>query len=139
MIERILVAYDDSREADRALKTTIDLCRALGADLKVITVVEPVPSYLSFAPSARFAMNWQNEQQSRCSVLQRHARQQMTRSGVYPDAELIPGDEVSTILECAKKYRADLLILGMGMHSLLSGDTGRRLAEQAPCSVLGVR
>jgi nucleotide-binding universal stress UspA family protein len=139
MIERILVAYDESREAGRALKMAIDLCRALGADLKVVTILEPLPSYLSFAPSASFAMNWQNEQQTRCSVLQRHARQQLSRSGVYPDGELIPGDEVNSIIECAKRYRADLLILGMRMHTLLSGHTGRRVAEQAPCSVLGVR
>src|SRR3974377_1971814 len=112
MIERILVAYDESQEAERALKMAIDLSRALGADLKVITVVEPIPSYFTFAPSATFAMNWQNTQQSRCSVLQRNACKQLRPSGVYPDAELIPGDEVDTIIECAKKYRADLLVVG---------------------------
>jgi nucleotide-binding universal stress UspA family protein len=139
MIERILVAYDESREAERALKVAIDLSRALEADLKVITVVEPLPAYFSFEPSARLASHWKNQQQTRCSVLQRHARQQLSTSGVFPDAELIPGDEVGTILECARKYRADLLILGMKKHTLLSGHTGQNLAEKAPCSVLGVR
>jgi nucleotide-binding universal stress UspA family protein len=139
MIERILVAYDESPEAERALEMAIDLSRALEADLKVITVVEPLPSYYTFAPSAIFAMKWQSAQQSRCCVLQRHACKQLRTSGVYPDAEVIPGDEVDTIIECAKKYRADLLIVGMKKHTLLPGSTGQHLAERAPCSVLGVR
>ena len=58
---------------------------------------------------------------------------------IYGSAELIPGDEVGTIIACAKKYRADLLILGMRKHWLLSGRSGQHLAEKAPCSVLGVR
>jgi nucleotide-binding universal stress UspA family protein len=139
MIERILVAYDGSQEAERALKTAIDLSRALSADLKVVTVVEPLPSYFTFAPSAAFAMNWKNEQQTRYSVLQSRACYQLRTSGVYPDAELVSGDEVGTIVECARRYRADLLILGMRKHRLLSGHTGHHVAERAPCSVLGVR
>ncbi len=139
MIERILVAYDESAEAERALQMAIDLSRALGADLKVVTVVEPLPSYFSYAPSAKYAENWKSEQQTRCSVLQGHARETLRTSGVYPDAELIPGDEVATIIESAKKYRADLIVLGMKKHALVHGHTGQHVAEMAPCSVLGVR
>ncbi|KAA6457843.1 universal stress protein [Acidobacteria bacterium AB60] len=139
MIERILVAYDESQEAERALKTGIDLCRALGADLKVVTVAEPLPSYYSFAPSATFALHWKEEQANRCSVLQRRARVALARSGVYPDAEVVPGDEVGTIVACAKRFRADLLILGLRRHARMSGHTGQHVAEMAPCSVLGVR
>ena len=139
MIERILVAYDESKEAARALRTGIDLCRALGADLKVVTVVKPLPAYFSFAPSARFADDWLQEQQTRCSGLQRHARQQLTASGVYPDAELICGDEVSVIVDCAKKYRADLLIVAIREHSVRSAHMREDVTEQAPCSVMEVR
>jgi len=139
MIERILVGYDESPEAERALQMAIDLSRALCADLKVVTVVEPLPSYLSYAPSARFAEDWKSEQKTRCSVLQSHAQEQLRTSGVYPDAELVPGTEIATIIESAKKFRADLLILGMKKHALLHGHTGQHVAEMAPCSVLGVR
>lgn len=50
MIERILVAYDESPQAESALKVAIDLSRALGAYLKVVTVAEPLPTYLSLRP-----------------------------------------------------------------------------------------
>ena len=139
MIERILVAYDESPEAERALQMAIELTRALNADLKVITVAEPLPAYYSYAPSAKFAEDWKSKQENRCSVLQGHAREQLRTSGVYPDAELVPGDEVATIIESAKKFRADLLILGMKKHALLHGHTGKDVAEMAPCSVMGVR
>jgi nucleotide-binding universal stress UspA family protein len=143
MIERILVAYDESQQAERALKVAIDLCRALGADLKVVTVVEPTPSYLSFAPSAKFALHWRQEQHARCSVLQRHASRQLSSSGVYPDLELVPGDEVGTIVACAKKYRARSADPGnekahalVGAHRSASGGEGSLLGPGSPIAVL---
>lgn len=52
----------------------------------------------------------------------------------YPvlGAELINGNEVDSIIESAKKYEADLLILGMRKHRLLMGHTATDIVEQLP-------
>jgi nucleotide-binding universal stress UspA family protein len=139
MVAYIMVAYDESPEAAKALQVSIEMARALGAELKVVTVLEPLPSYFSFAPSAEIAVNWRDKQQARYSDLQEKARQEAATAGLHFDTELVHGDEVGTIIECAKKYRADLLILGMRKHTLLMGHTGQDVAERSPCALLGVR
>jgi nucleotide-binding universal stress UspA family protein len=57
MFRKIMVAYDESPEAARALSTAIELAKEIRAELSVVTVLEPLPAYYSFAvlaePSAR--------------------------------------------------------------------------------------
>jgi hypothetical protein len=42
----------DSPEANRALESAIGLTKALHAELSIVTVVEPLPAYYSWAVSA---------------------------------------------------------------------------------------
>ena len=44
MFHKILVVYDDSPEADRALDVAIESTRALQAELRIVTVLEPLPT-----------------------------------------------------------------------------------------------
>jgi nucleotide-binding universal stress UspA family protein len=142
MFHKIMVAYDDSREAGRALRVSIELAKALRAELSVVTVLEPLPSYFSFAISAVPAIHWTEteEKRARYSALQAEARQQAKAVGLVIDAELISGDEVSTIIDCTKRHHSDLLVLGMRKHSwLMEGHTAKDLTERAPCALLGIR
>jgi nucleotide-binding universal stress UspA family protein len=112
----------------------------LGAELTVVTVLEPLPGYCSFAVSSVPAWNWTEEKRIRNGTLQAEARQQAKAAGVVFDAELINGDEVNTIVECAKRHHSDLLVLGMRKHSwLMAGHTSQDVAERAPCAVLGIK
>ena len=140
MFHKIMVAYDESAEAGRALQASIELAKTLGAELTVVTVLEPLPGYYSFAASVVPAWNWTEEKRVRYRALQAGARQQANALGVVFDAELINGDEVNTIVECAKRHHPDLLVLGMRKHSwLMAGHTSQDVAERAPCAVLGIK
>ena len=140
MFHKIMVAYDESAEAGRALQASIELAKTLGAELTVVTVLEPLPGYYSFAVSSVPAWNWTEEKRIRYGTLQAEARQQAKAAGVVFDAELINGDEVNTIVECAKRHHSDLLVLGMRKHSwLIAGHTSQDVAERAPCAVLGIK
>ena len=140
MFHKIMVAYDESAQAGRALQASIELAKTLGAELTVITVLEPLPGYYSFAVSSVPAWNWTEEKRIRYGALQAEARQQAQAAGVVFDAELINGDEVNTIVECAKRHHSDLLVLGMRNHSwLMNGHTSQEVAERAPCAVLGIK
>ena len=48
MFHKIVVVYDDSHEADRALDVAIELTRALQAELRIVTVLESLPNYFSW-------------------------------------------------------------------------------------------
>jgi nucleotide-binding universal stress UspA family protein len=140
MFHKIMVAYDESAEAGRALQASIELAKTLGAELTVVTVLEPLPGYYSFAVSSVPAWNWTEEKRIRYGALQAEARQQAKAAGVVFNAELINGDEVNTIVECAKRHHSDLLVLGMRKHSwLMTGHTSQDVAERAPCAVLGIK
>ena len=140
MFHKIMVAFDESSEASRALRAFIDLAKALRAELNVVTVLEPIPGYFSFAVSAVSAWNWTEEKRVRYSALQAEARQQAQAAGIVLDAHLISGDEVGSIVKCARRHHAYLLVLGMRKHSwLMTGHTAQDIAERAPCAVLGIK
>ncbi len=139
MFQRIMVAYDESPEAGKALEAAIGLAKSLEADLKIVTVLEPLPTYFSFAVSAVSAVDWKDKQQARYTSLQEQARRQAAAAGLHSDAELIHGDEVGSIIECARKYQSEMLVLGMRRHTWLMGHTGQDIAERSPCALLGVR
>jgi nucleotide-binding universal stress UspA family protein len=138
MLDRMLAAIDPSREGARALRLAIELAREIGADLKVIIVLKPVPACFSFAVSAIFAHVWKHAQSQKCSALHRNAKQQMAKAGIFPDAELVAGSEVYTILRCAKQYHADLIVMGMRNRTIVTDRTTQDVAERSPCAVLGV-
>ena len=119
MFHKIMVAFDESSEASRAFRASIDLAKALRAELNVVTVLEPIPGYFSFAVSAVSAWNWTEEKRIRYSALQAEARQQAQAAGIVLDADLISGDEVGSIVKCARRHHADLLVLRMRKHSWL--------------------
>jgi nucleotide-binding universal stress UspA family protein len=139
MFRNIMVAFDESTEAKKALNTAIELAKALSAELDVVTILEPLPIYFSFSTLAAPVIDWSDERRTRCIALQIEARQLAEVAGIIFRTELVSGDEVSSIIECAKKYRADLLVLGMRKHRLLIGHTTHDIAEHSPCPLLGVR
>ena len=138
MIDRILAAIDPSRESARALRLAIELAREIGAELKVIIVLKPLPACFSFAVSAVFAQMWKRANSQKSSTLHSHAKQQMAKAGIFPDAELVAGSEVHTILRCAKQYRADLIVMGLRNRTIVMDRTAQDVADRSSCAVLGV-
>lgn len=138
MLDRILAAIDPSREGTRALRLAIELARQIGADLKVIVVLKPLPACFSFAVSAVFAHIWKRTQSEKCSAVHNQARQHMAKAGVFPDAEIVTGSEVQTILKCARDYNADLIVMGMRHRTIRTDRTTQDIVERSPCAVLGV-
>jgi len=138
MLDRILAAIDNSPEGARALRMAVGLAREIGADLKVIIVLKPLPACFSFAVSAIFAHIWKHAQWHKCTALHSQTKQQMAKAGLYPDAELVTGYEVRTILSSAKQYHADLIVMGMRNRTIVTDRTTQDVAERSSCAVLSV-
>ena len=138
MLDQILASVDNSAEGTRALRMAIGLAREIGADLKVIIVLKPLPACFSFAVSAIFAGIWRKAQLQKSTALQAQARLQMRKAGIYADVELVTGNEVRTIVKYAKEYRADLIVMGMRNRTIVTDRTTLEVGERSPCAVLCV-
>jgi nucleotide-binding universal stress UspA family protein len=142
MFDNILLAYDESKEAEHALESAISLAKTLRSKLTIVTVVEALPGYTAMA--ALVDPNLQNEiweeKRDRLRSLQKTAIKHAFDSGITADAVLVDGEEVESIIETAKRDRADLLVIGLRKHvafELVSG-TAHHLAQQSPCPLLAV-
>jgi nucleotide-binding universal stress UspA family protein len=144
MFKRILVAYDASPESERALVAGIRLAGSLNAELRAITVQEKLPPYAGYidaeVPGGTTLLRQQAAQYYR--DLQARAEQAAQREGVILTTELVEGDEVQGIVQCAQRTQSDLLVLGLHRHSLLFGrlwnHTTHDLSQQVTSSILAV-
>jgi nucleotide-binding universal stress UspA family protein len=142
MFHNILLAYDESKEAKHALESALSLAKTLRSKLTIVTVVEALPGYTAMA--ALVDPNLPNEileeKRDRLRSLQKTVLNHAFDSGIKADAVLVEGEEVESIIETAKRDRADLLVIGLRKHAafeFVSG-TAHHLAQQSPCPLLAV-
>lgn len=143
MYKRIIVAYDTSPEARRALASAIGLARALGSEFHVVTICEPFGLSASFVSAAApsLAQTLAGDQMTRAEQLLVEARETAGMNGVDLTTHLVEGQEVEAIVSCVKECKADLLVVGLHRRSLCLSrlwSSVYQLALDTPCSVLGV-
>jgi nucleotide-binding universal stress UspA family protein len=133
-MKTIVLAFDDSAEAGRALDRTAELARDLGARVLVVSV----------APAFHFAGHGVGpydpaDPPSRYRELAAEAVERLQESGVEAAYVTELGDAGSTIVDVADDKGADLIVLGMSHHPHLSrvlGGVGDAVAHGAHCDVL---
>jgi nucleotide-binding universal stress UspA family protein len=137
-----MVAYDESREAAHALASAIELAKSLGAHLKIVTVVEALPSFYNIAAiiSPSVLDESLEGKRSQLRTLQQSAIKRATAAGVKADAILVDGGEVAGIVRAAQREHADLLVIGLPKHHGLGAfnSTAHDVAEHTPCPLLEV-
>jgi hypothetical protein len=108
MFTKIVVALNDLPESQRALRTAIELARASNAELATVSILGDLPVYTSFVIV------------------------------VDPSA---PNTMEKERRRAHKEEHADLLIIGLHQHDFYLSrlwSSVYDLAQDAPCSVLGV-
>lgn len=141
MFDRILIAYDDSPEAQSALHIGLDLASALHATTTLVTVLEPLPAYVSiagsFAPDLPVSML--NERRQTLEFLQARAQQEAANRNIPLKTQILEAAEVSGILDAACNAHADLLVVGLRRHTAAEwASTVRHIANESPCPILAV-
>jgi nucleotide-binding universal stress UspA family protein len=143
MFSKIIVALNELPESQRALRAAIDLARVCNAELATVSILGDLPAYTSFAivvdPNAPNAMR---EGQRRAhGELHERASQLAGEHGVRAKGSIVEGREVQAILHFLKDESADLLVVGLHQHDFYLSrlwSSVYDLAQEAPCSVLGV-
>lgn len=126
----VLVAYDGSPEAKRALAEAARLARQ-GRRLAVVHVIpaQSVGSRLVTVPDG--------EEETQRRLLAEAARL-LAREGVEAERVATAGDPLSEILAAADRLGARLVVVGGHRHQFRHG-IGDRLVRRAGCDVLVVR
>lgn len=136
---RWLVGYDGSAGAQTALQWALRLAPQVEADLCLLSVVEPLPSYAA-----------QEEGQEPVSALaseyfaavQSEACEEAARAGVVATTAIRAGPVAATIAAFAREGQFDLVLVGA--DSVLArrrhlGSVADRVGQLAPCAVLIAR
>ena len=143
MFRRIVVAYDGSPESHRCLVSAIQLAKSLDAELHTVTAMGELPAYTAFASVADSAAPRMLEHDRRQFYQNLHdkARDLFASYGIGFQGHLIEGPPVESIVDFLRRQKADLLVIGLHqreLHIARLWSTVYELAQDAPCSVLGV-
>jgi nucleotide-binding universal stress UspA family protein len=143
MFTKIVVALNDLPESQRALRTAIELARVSDAELATVSILGDLPAYTSFAiivdPDAPNAM--EEERRRAHGELHEKASLLARKLGVRAKGSIVERREVQAILHFLREEHADLLVIGLHRHDFYLSPLWSSvydLAQDAPCSVLGV-
>jgi nucleotide-binding universal stress UspA family protein len=146
VIESILVGTDGSDTAGVAVEHAIEVARALGARLLIVSAYEPVPERAlrnERLPAAEDA-HWSVKPREDVLELLESAQAAAHAAGVDPvETFARVGDGADAILDVAEEQRCDLIVVGhrgmTGATRFLLGSVPNKVSHHAPCSVMIVR
>jgi nucleotide-binding universal stress UspA family protein len=140
MYRKILLAYDGSEGANRALAVGIDLAKIHGAELWALAVEERLPRFSGTIDEVQEEKQFANEQYGK---LLETAKVKAKEAGVELKTLMRPGHPAQTIVAVAKEGKFDLVLVGhtglSGVWAAFLGTTAEKVSRHAPCSVLIVR
>jgi len=139
---RILVAVDDSKFSEAAADAVVSQYPPGSSEIRVVHVLQPIA--VSVPP--QMAPGYTPELAARIkeaeSLVERIA-QKLRAGGFRVEGQVVKGDVREGIVDTAKEWKADLVILGShgrtGLRRLLLGSVAEFVARHAPCSVEIVR
>jgi len=138
MFEKILVAYDASEAATKALDIALDLGHKYDSAIKVLAVARP-PELGDDVETAAVLENSRKHYQHAL----RPVRERLAASGLRHVAEVGSGHPAEHILITAEQWEANLIVLGHRGKGLMGrwllGSVAKQVMHHAACAVLIAR
>jgi nucleotide-binding universal stress UspA family protein len=145
MFKSIVVGTDGSGTATVAVREAVDVAKAVGATLELVSAYAPVPEQRlreerRDAPEdVQWAIHPRHEVETSLSDAADVARE----AGVDVNIHARQGDPSDAILDVAEERGADLIIVGnkgmTGAKRFLLGSVPDKISHHAPCSVMIIR
>ena len=145
MLKRIVVGTDGSDTASTAVQQAVDLAKATGAALDVVTAYEPGGTALSTDQKVEIPGDVQYEMGPRQEVnmILDGAAGVAEQAGVEATTHSREGDPADALLDVAEEVGADLIVVGnkgmTGAKRFLLGSVPNKVSHHAPCGVYIVR
>jgi nucleotide-binding universal stress UspA family protein len=134
MFKTILVGADDSVTASRAVRTAVELVKALGGDLHVMTAYRPESVKAEKLPD-----EYMDRVTDPADLLLERLRKDIEKEGVHAKYHPAAGSPADAIVKVAEQVGADLIVVGnRGMKGVrrVLGSVPNSVAHSANCSVL---
>jgi nucleotide-binding universal stress UspA family protein len=142
---RILLAVDDSEHSGAAAKSVLERPWPPRSTVRVLSVAQsyiPLPGPYGGLGAIRYEDVEQSFLKAAQEVVERTVTQLAIR-GLAIESSVKRGDARQEIVEEAKDWRADLIIVGShgrtGVQRWLLGSVAEHIVRHAPCSVEVVR
>jgi nucleotide-binding universal stress UspA family protein len=142
-MKSIVVGTDGSPTAEKAVERAVELAKASGAGVHVVTAYEPTSVKVGggFEPSRA---EWMvSPGLSVDSVLEQAVGQLRVAGRTEVETYARKGDAAEALLDVAEEVKADLIIVGnkgmRGAKRFLLGSVPNKVSHYAPCDVMIVR
>jgi nucleotide-binding universal stress UspA family protein len=145
MFSSIVVGTDGSDTAAQAVRQAVDMARALGATLELVSAYAPVSEQRLRAErrDAPTDVQWATSPRVEVEASLADAAEEASAAGVETHTHARQGDPADVIVELAEERNADLIVVGnkgmTGAKRFLLGSVPNKISHHAPCSVLIVR
>jgi len=145
MFGSIVVGTDGSGTATQAVREAVDMAKAVGATLELVSAYAPVSDARLRAErrDAPEDVQWAINPRQEVEVSLSDAAELAREAGVKVNTYAREGDPADAILDVAEEQKSDLVILGnkgmTGAKRFLLGSVPDKVSHHAPCSVLIVR
>jgi nucleotide-binding universal stress UspA family protein len=145
MYRHILIATDGSDIAGKALLEGLDLAKALGARVTIVTVTEPMPSLVAAeAGVARPVEDYERAAAANADTVLGAAAADARTRGVACDVVHVKDRfPAEGIVETAKDRGGDLIVMATqgrsGLSKLLLGSQAAKVVSMSPVPVLVCR
>jgi nucleotide-binding universal stress UspA family protein len=137
-MHNILLGYDGSESAAKALAFAVKLSRTFTAELHVLAVARPP----EFGDEVETRAVVENSRRHYDHVL-REARAKLANESIKMQFEVVIGHPAEQIVRYAEKNQIDHIVVGHRGHTLfdrwLIGSVARQVIAYAPCAVTVVR
>lgn len=133
-MKKIILAYDESDPAKRALERTAELTKAFGAEL-IVTSIAPIMTNIGRSAGPVDPTDTPSEHVEEL----KHAHSYLEEQGVTAEYLAGLGHPAETIADLAKDRKADLIVVGhhhSGISRLLGQSVSDSVAHRVHCDVL---
>jgi nucleotide-binding universal stress UspA family protein len=150
MIKNILVPIDGSEHSVRAMSYALDLAEKYSADIKLLSVAQPVVATGSMfltqpiLPPASTAIYVKEIEAAHEKILAEALRKAKERKpNINISKQLVNGRPADKIVKIANDGNFDLIVIGSrgagGIKEFFLGSVSDRVADEARCPVLLVK
>jgi nucleotide-binding universal stress UspA family protein len=141
LFKHILIPFDGSVSSRKALDVALEMAKAFGAKISLLSVEEHVPHFAGDIGEVKEEKEWQNDYFARA---QREAREVAKLQGMdFDRADILLGHPAQNIISHANVIRCDLIVLGhsgrSGVWANFLGSAAEKVSRHAHCSVVIVR
>ena len=139
-MKNILVPIDFSDVTDEVIKMGAQFAKAFSAKLWIVHVAAPDPEFVGYKVGPQHERDWRADTLRKEHKIIQDTKKRLENDGIDAEGLLIQGLVTETILNEAKKLKADLIVVGSHGHGalfkLLMGNVCEGLVRKASCPIL---